>query len=757
MRTRIEILKDNKWLELVLKSESIKYNILCNKIGNFESRKLNHSDTFSLPYVSENIIALDINVFSPILMAEALNKKFQARYYVKDKLLQRGFLVINNTIRGEINVNFIDEALVIVDEWGKYTYKQLLNDFITFPGRFPLSVVGSSFKNILTNMQTYETSKTKKVVAINKSISELSDDESIVGRESFIARYPNPLNNIGDKFQVDSLGIRRKDFFNPFQSRPIFSQFSFLYLISQIFGYRLKLDPGVDFISLRDTYMTSKGILDSTPISDALINSETSTISSSNVDYSGYHKNGIGVGDNEGFYEFFFPYPNTTVVVENSGRKVGIESLTPREVPGGYTPSKWLGSRVSDIQNKKIVAKIESDPFIGNVVWEGSILKRTPDNRFIFREIKAISVWKTNRGLTIEAPFNGTVETVVSDPIRSFKVVGDKGQLNNKPANAETFIGLVLKIIITHKGGYWNDVPTLTNSHFYEEVLPKGTAEVDNFGQFLQSKTNLLNYAPDTSIKELLSNILQQQGLLLTFERDGNGTQNIVKLFTYGAYRNRVQESRTGVLNKFYNWSEFHQRLVPPLFNTEYGEKYGEVNEISLTDPFQGNISKVQISTNITNKGFKTKLIPLAKNQTSSFKDVTSVTVILDSEPFFEYANKEQGLVSCSFDKYLPGIRKQYNAEEASSFINNEHLPEVSNVIYSDGYFPVGIKEWYYLVDVAVKCQATFLLPISVIQNFDISLPIYSEALGGFYIVEEVGEYIDDLTPVKVNLIKLPL
>jgi len=127
MKNRVEIFKDNRWIELVLKEDKIKYNVLSNKISNFEQRRISHSNTFSLPYVSENIIALDINVFSPVLMAEALNKKFPARYFIKDKLSQVGFLVINNTIRGEINVNFIDEALVITDEWGKTTFKQLLH------------------------------------------------------------------------------------------------------------------------------------------------------------------------------------------------------------------------------------------------------------------------------------------------------------------------------------------------------------------------------------------------------------------------------------------------------------------------------------------------------------------------------------------------------------------------------------------------------------------------------------------------------
>lgn len=114
--TRIEILKGNVWKKLrVRDSRSIKYNALINKIGNTDSREISHTNTFSLPRVFENTDALGINVFSPKELALALNSKFVARYYIEDKLIQVGFLIINNTSRGSINVNFIDGALDITE------------------------------------------------------------------------------------------------------------------------------------------------------------------------------------------------------------------------------------------------------------------------------------------------------------------------------------------------------------------------------------------------------------------------------------------------------------------------------------------------------------------------------------------------------------------------------------------------------------------------------------------------------------------
>lgn len=755
-RTRVEIYKNGTWVQLILKEEKIKYNTLSNKIGELENRRINGSNTFELPYVSENIIALDINVFSPTLMAIALNKKFPARYYVKDKLAQKGFLVINNTIRGQINVNFIDEALVITDEWGKRTFKQLLVDLGDDPSKFPKSVLNTNFMNSINLLKDYETDKSKKVLNTGPFIAGGgSDDPSVLGKISYIARYPNPLNNIGDKFNLDKDGIRKLDSFNPFQSRPIFSMFAFFYTICQAFGYRLKIDESVDFNLLRDTYLVTKGVEESVPVSEVLVTSTTPTISTSNPQWWDYDKHGAGTGDNEAWYEFFFIYPNTVVTVDDYGKKIGVESLTPNQINPAYTPVHKYNRKREDLQTQNCVVKIEQDPFIGQVVWTGTVNKRTPDNRFQFREFIAKSVWKDPDGNVFEMDFTIESETKMN-PERTFTVTGDKAQLNDTPGDAEEFVGLILRVIVRHEDQYYNDVPQMSSLHFIEKVLPKGKTSFDPYGQFISNRTNLLKLAPDTSISELLKSCLQQQGLLLTFERDTNGMQNIVKLFTYGAYRNRVRDLRLGIPNSYYDWSKYHQRYVPPLWNTDYGTSYGEMNEVSLSNPFSGNVSKIQISTNVTSKGFQSKLIPLAQNRTKSFDDVSAVNSVFNTTPYFEYTMTTQGLIRCSFDQFLPGDRKQYNADSVTSLITCDPLPVVSNVIYSDDFLPIGIKEWYYLVDVSVRCQATFLLPLLVVQTLDLSKPVFIENLGGFYIVEQVEEYTDNLTTVKVSLIKLP-
>ena len=68
-------------------------------------------------------------------MAKAMNAKYEARFYVEEKLLQEGFIVINNTNDGKIKVNFIDDALSIVEKWGETSYEESILRTIRLLGR----------------------------------------------------------------------------------------------------------------------------------------------------------------------------------------------------------------------------------------------------------------------------------------------------------------------------------------------------------------------------------------------------------------------------------------------------------------------------------------------------------------------------------------------------------------------------------------------------------------------------------------------
>ena len=243
--TRVEIFRNGEWLKLRLRDRgNVYYNALINRIGKIESREISHTNTFSLPYVHQNIQALGLNVFNPREMALALNSKYQARYYVNDKLLQQGYLVLNNTFDGVINVNFIDEGLDITEKWGTITYRELLES-----GN---PDIPADYQAAIAEMTNYDLDKTIVLTPLGE-----------VGSRGYnLALFPNNLNAIGDAFQKDENGDRQPNAFNPYQSRPIFNAKALFDLAVETYGYTPIYDPSIDWDKVALNYMVNQGLND---------------------------------------------------------------------------------------------------------------------------------------------------------------------------------------------------------------------------------------------------------------------------------------------------------------------------------------------------------------------------------------------------------------------------------------------------------------------------------------------------------------
>ena len=242
METRIEIYKDELWQALRLEQDAaIKYNAVINKVGKVATREISHTNTFSLPHVHHNIQVLGLNVFNPSELAKAMNSKYIARYYVEDKILQSGFVVINNTNEGKININFIDESLELTAKWGSTTFQELLQDeIIEFP---------TDYATAISELRNYDMDKTALLTKLPN-----------VGTRGYsLCSFPNSLNTIGDKFQLDSNELRQDDVFNPYQSRPLFNVKSLFDLATESFGYTPIYDDSVDWDIVESTYIVNDG------------------------------------------------------------------------------------------------------------------------------------------------------------------------------------------------------------------------------------------------------------------------------------------------------------------------------------------------------------------------------------------------------------------------------------------------------------------------------------------------------------------
>ena len=241
--TRLEILKDGNLIPLKLnENENISYNAVINRIGKVDTREISGSNTFPIPWVHQNIQALDLNSFNVGTLAGALNKKYEAIYYKNDTIFKKGFVVINNMRNGEININFISEALLITSKWGSTTYKQLIED--------DELTRSQAMKDAISEMKNYS-------MPIDQVATNLSN---ISGYNFPLSLFPNNLNQIGEDFQISVDGVREQNSFNPYQSRPIFNAKAFMILACESYDFTPIFDDSIDWSIIDKTYMVTDGL-----------------------------------------------------------------------------------------------------------------------------------------------------------------------------------------------------------------------------------------------------------------------------------------------------------------------------------------------------------------------------------------------------------------------------------------------------------------------------------------------------------------
>tara|TARA_R110002050_G_scaffold2544_7_gene14657 strand:+ start:965 stop:3793 length:2829 start_codon:yes stop_codon:yes gene_type:complete len=710
METRIEIYKDELWQSLRLATDgAIKYNAVINKIGKVSSREISHTNTFTLPHVQQNLQILGLNKFNPAAMAQAMNAKYIAKYYVEDKLLQEGYLVINNTNGGQIKVNFIEESLSLTAKWGSTTFRELLrDDLIEFPADYQIAI---------DELRNYN-------MDVNAVLTPLAN---VGTRGHNLCLFPNNLNAIGDEFQIDQNDLRQDDVFNPYQSRPIFNMKALFDLATESFGYTPIYDDSVDWDSVENLYIVDEGGDQNEKGENGIQSVIWPTISSNNPHYTRYDAT-------FGWYQYsaVFNFPTAQSVKPNDipgwVDPLVLESLNPF----GSTGEPWMSEQsvfvpileAGNVGTIQFIADYNSTSQVENIYLHNIYKNPTPGGDVVI-DTTFIFVTSTSNN----APAGITIGTTYAVDITI-----DKTFYNTVPAGTGDFIGVMVQygrsFVQPGQSG------SLTNMIVLEDYLPEGVIAFDEFGQFLPSDPDLSFAASNTSIKSLLSNSMHQQGILM----DINTKNKTVKFFNYGEYEQQRVDGYFG------DWSNYLLRHHDFMHNTDYGNNYAKQNRIGLTDAYLGNAYDLILE----NQGEDSKYKDFQIDSVSAFKDVEQVIEVNNTTtPYFEYTNMGLGLVEHTGSL---GTLEQERADGTSqgSFTG---LAAVANVNYID--IPDGVKLWYKLVDEAVRVEAKLLLPVDEIKDIDMSQPIYLEELGGFYIIEEIREYTNGQTPVVVKLIKL--
>lgn len=471
--TRLEIFTNGEWKDIELFERStIKYNKLVNTIGDINSRQISGSNTFSIISTYKNREVLGINVFNKGQLAEALNSKYEAKYYVEEKVFQTGFIVINQSDEDIIKLNFIDGGLELVDNWGSTSYRQLLtNEALSIP---------TDYKEAISEMQTFS-------LPTDSVITPLSE----VGTRGYhLALFPHNLNVIGDGYMVDVNDERPDNSINPYQSRPIFNSKALFDLATLAYGYTPIFDASVDWDSMAKTYIVPSGLSDN-------FTDEGATNAYSIVTNNG----NVQLTDST--------FDRYAILTTNS------RGLVPNDILGWIEPESNLNP---SYLSEKTVFKPNLETLPSGIVQftvqgaNGSII--TADNTYAVYSNQIFGAQVIFKSLIIENAEVNNSELVYSV---------NKTQLYSVPAGADEFIGIFATV--------QNDLAIL-NFQITETFLPIESVSYDERGQFESQTLNLTYATPNETVKELLVGLMKKDGILMNIDAD----EKTVTFFNYSRY-----------------------------------------------------------------------------------------------------------------------------------------------------------------------------------------------------------------------------
>ncbi len=741
MKNRIDIFRDGVWYSLRLKDRhAIKYNKIGNKIGNQQTREISHTNTFEIPDITENRKALGINVFNAKDLARALNSKYEAQYYIADRLIKVGFVIINNTDKN-IRLNFIDGALSIIDFWKKTTHKQLLRDeSIIRPTDYQIAIDA---------MSNYDMIPTGGV--------PLTPLQLVGSRGYHLALFPNLLNQIGDKFQINLNEVREDDVFIPTQSRPVWNARALFDLAIESFdGYTANYDVSIDWDNVNLSYFTGEKSNEGKQAEDVEVNIVHGQTSIAKE----YARTVLRTTDFSGnlsewaTHESWSCYTHQTGVSINGNYWIG-KTITneagDNDVIGiipaiNYAEGLTAYYDYDEFYNYATIFKPNLDNGnIGVVSWFGTpvVENLSPSQGNTFHELRShvYALWEGN-----------TANTIVQEELTTFDVVNElnesavsinKSDFNTPPSNSNgVLIGLVCKLDLqslvygVEYGTTAKYKLSITNMHVEETAIPEGEIVFGEGGEYTSPTTDLTHASSDKSIKDILTSLMHKNGILM----DINSTTKVVKLFSYGHYE--VQRDA----GNFYDWSEYFQKNSLIKRNTDYGTNYGKITRIGLSDPYLGNTYDKVLANHLEDSKYKA----LKEDYVKSLSDVKEIISVGNTNsPYFEY--KVEGLSLTEKVNDVSGLEeKTYSGVSKGTSPDLSHLSNVN-------YFTLvrGVDEWYKLVNEALKITGKFNLPVSVIKTLDITRPIYVNDLQGYYIIEEISQYTDRKKSVDVKLIKL--
>lgn len=688
MNQILEINKDGYWVALDSSGVPVYYNFISGIDGNIATRGISYSNTVSLPFTKHNKFMLGINTYDDSVISEKLNNKIE--YRLTNNMIEssRGYLIINNLI-GSINVNLYPEEVELFDQWGNTSLRSLLAD----PGLAP-----SQYLDELDEAKNYYVPDLYTAMKIFYNVASPINHPLLA--------FPNTLNAIGEKFNVNTDGSKGLNALNTFQSRPAWNAKAILDLACYKFGYTPEYSTNVSLMDIKSLYVVSEG-KQRKSIPDQLEGVNYLTMTTPVSSYITYPSGGV------------YWYPQTLVQSPNGIAPNTLQSWSLVAPPGWDTGYEAL----------KCIIPVNDDSFTNTV--EFRVLSLTFGFSYISSQVYAI--W-------IDSVGNAYTSLLQEDTHTSsdVTVTVDKALINvDKPVAGE-FVGLMCLF-----GGSGVDVGASLPS---QVIMSSYSSAIDRFyyfdgivyddhGQYIKGTFDLTDEATDKKISEIISSILKLYGIFIRFKG------KVAKFYSVNDIIDDINSKDYQDLTDYYVGTLGKSVLQ--------SDTIGQTTNVQLESAYRGNTYKYQVSVNPETSRLKANVqfkIPMLDVSNALVTPNTSGT---SPKSYIEFTNLGVGFVQAVGVVF--NLRQTKVDEGLGSTLGPVH--NLANFNFND--IPLTLKSLLDTTAHGLKVSVLMRIPPKVMSELDTSKPVYIEQLMSSFIIDKVKEYSDGDTIVTLELIKI--
>ena len=304
--------------------------------------------------------------------------------------------------------------------------------------------------------------------------------------------------------------------FIPAQSRAVFNAKAAFDLATESFGYTPTYDPSIDWDEIQENFFTGDKANEGKEPSDVLETLEFSNVAETTYFVKVFHDPTFDFGSYDVVHSIIF---KPSSISSNSGSflsgaNVVNNSAYTRFIEGRVT-SGSINFRDYDFNKLYNESSFHIPDFSGGNVGTLDYYFTSDLGGGVIQsslEVKFFGVWGTTSSSTDyvfkEISLDG------SPPSGAVRI--DKTFLNTPPTEASSvFMGVTCQISYISRQTFGSPIITIRNMQIIETAIPQGEITFDEYGGYGVAINDLTHAAPEKPIKNILSGLMHQAGILM--------------------------------------------------------------------------------------------------------------------------------------------------------------------------------------------------------------------------------------------------